>query len=157
MRKINNISATVFILIIIGCSSPIPEPEVLYRTYLNACPTPIKITTYDLKYHGEITTDSETYHFLGYSYAWEVVPGNYRGNGQILVFDSNFNFIGYFSVYGDPEVSITGKRMDLYFPDETEQNQGTYYNFSGGMPETDMNNFGFDYLTKDQINKFIKQ
>jgi hypothetical protein len=153
MRKINNLWGIGIILIIIGCATPTPETKILYQTYLNACPTPLKITAYDIDYHGEITVDSKTYHFLGYSYAWEVVPENYRGNGQILVFDSKYNFIGYFSVYGDPEVLITGNKMDLYFPDETKQNQRTYYDFSNGIPDTDMNNFGFDYLTKDEINK----
>lgn len=144
------------ILIMLGCSSPIPEPEVLYQTYLKTCPTHLKITGYDLNYHGKITADSETYHFLGYSYVWEVLPGNERGSGKILVFDHGFNFIGYFQVFGGPEVSITGKRMDLYFPRETEQNQKTYYDFSEGLPETDMENFGFNYLTKDQINGLRK-
>jgi hypothetical protein len=112
MRKINSILALGFILILIGCSSSVPDAEALYQTYLKACPLNFKVTSYDLKYHGVINIDSTTYHLLGYSYAWEVNPGNCRGNGQILVFDGKKEFIGYFEVFGDPEVTITGKRMD---------------------------------------------
>jgi len=157
MRKIKTILAIGFTLLNVGCSSSVPDPEILYQTYLKVCPSVLKITAYDLKYHGKITANSKTYYFLGYSYAWEVNPNNFRGDGKILVFDDKFKFIGLFAVYGDPEVTITGKRMDLYYPRETEQNQRTYYDFSEGIPKTDMNNFGFNYCTKEEILKFRKQ
>ena len=110
MGKVKIIITIGFILPFFGFSSPIPDLEVLYQTYLEACPPSCKITAYDLKYHGEITTKSRTYHFLGYSYAWEVGPQNHKGNGEILIYSDDFEFIGYFKVYGDPEVTISGKK-----------------------------------------------
>jgi hypothetical protein len=157
MTKIRNILAIGFIMIFGGCSYSSPNAEALYKTYLTACPLNFKVTTYNLKYHGEIKAGSSIYHLLGYSYVWEVYPGNCRGNGQILVFNGKQQFIGYFQVFGYPEVTIKGKILYLYFPDETEQNQRTYYDFSEGLPETDMNDFGFSYVTKDKILEYRKQ
>lgn len=153
MVKLNGMLALGSMLTLMGCASSIHDADALYHTYRDACPLNYKVTDYDVIYHGKIETALETYHMVGYSYSWEVLPGNHRGDGQILVFDHNYAFIGYFPVFGDPEVTITGKRMDLYFPRETKQNQRTYYDFAEGLPKTDMNNFGFDYCTRDEINR----
>ena len=122
-----------------------------HRRFVEICPPTVKITRDDVTYHGKVNSDTEIYHLVGYLYSWEVLPGSERGHGKLLVFDADRRFIGCYEVYGAPEITIEGTRVKLHYPDETRQNQRTWYDFAHGVPKTDENQFGFNFVTPKEM------
>ncbi len=123
--------------------------DQFYEIYLSSLGRENSIVSHEATYLGTVGPKKE-YYLVLLSYAWEVLPGNTRGNAKILVFDSTKRYVGSYMIF-DPstKASLHEDRLDLTFPNETPKNQATFFDFSNGLPQEDSGDYGFSYVTGD--------
>ncbi len=127
--------------------------DQFYEIYLSSLGRENSIVSHEATYLGTVGPKKE-YYLVLLSYAWEVLPGNTRGNAKILVFDSTKRYVGRYMIF-DPstKASLHEDRLDLTFPKETPKNQATFFGFSNGLPQEDSGDYGFSYVTGDPVTK----